>query len=161
CDAACAGADLVLAPTTVFGVAYSVAEKRGLPLLPAHCLPMAPTRELPSCLMPEPPAWLPCRGLVNFLSHFLVRGYLWQLLRPAVNRARREVLDLPPLPVSGPPLRLFRSVPTLHGYSPLVVPRPADLGDNHALTGYWFLDTPAHWRPPARLLDFLSAGPPP
>jgi sterol 3beta-glucosyltransferase len=29
------------------------------------------------------------------------------------------------------------------------------------VTGYWFLDPPAGWRPPADLLHFLQAGPPP
>ena len=29
------------------------------------------------------------------------------------------------------------------------------------ITGYWFLDTPEVWEPPAALLDFLESGPPP
>jgi UDP:flavonoid glycosyltransferase YjiC (YdhE family) len=29
------------------------------------------------------------------------------------------------------------------------------------VTGYWFLDPPALWKPPAALVDFLQAGPPP
>ncbi|MGD2152466.1 MAG: hypothetical protein PVG79_04310, partial [Gemmatimonadales bacterium] len=33
--------------------------------------------------------------------------------------------------------------------------------DWHHLTGYWFLDRPDDWRPPARVTEFLEAGPPP
>lgn len=161
CDQACADADLILAAPTAFGVAYSVAEKRRLPLVPSYYIPMTPTRALPSCLGPEPPAWLPGRGLFNLLSHFFVGGYLWNLLRPASNRARAEVLGLPPLPPWGPPLRFFRDFPTLHGYSPLVVPRPADVGVHHVVTGYWFLNTAPGWQPPPKLLDFLASGAPP
>jgi UDP:flavonoid glycosyltransferase YjiC (YdhE family) len=29
------------------------------------------------------------------------------------------------------------------------------------MTGYWFLDRPQGWQPPAALVDFLQAGPPP
>ncbi len=160
CEAA-HGADLVIGSPTTIGIAYSVAEKHGVSLMPAYYLPMAPSRSLPSCFAPEPPGWLPGRGLFNFLSHFVLSGYLWQLLRPSYNRARQDVLGLPPLPLWGPPLRVFRNIPALHGYSPLVVPRPAEWGANHAVTGFWFLDTAAHWRAPARLLDFLASGPPP
>ena len=49
----------------------------------------------------------------------------------------------------------------MHGYSALVVPQPRDWGDACAITGYWFLNHPPHWRPPAALVDFLAAGPAP
>jgi UDP:flavonoid glycosyltransferase YjiC (YdhE family) len=81
--------------------------------------------------------------------------------RPWVNAARRDVLGLPPLP-----LREFygildaRRSPLLYGYSPAVVP-PTDLGHWVHVTGYWFLDRPADWEPPAALTEFLAAGPPP
>ena len=161
CDEVCADADLVIATPTAFGVAYSVAEKRRLPLLPAFYLPMAPCRGQACPLGPDAPAWLPARGLFNLVSHFVINGYLWNLLRPAFNRARQEVLGLPPLPLWGPPLRVFRSAPTLYGYSPLVVPRSPDIAANHAITGFWFLNTAPGWQPPPRLLDFLASGPPP
>ncbi len=47
------------------------------------------------------------------------------------------------------------------GYSPLVLPPPADWPEWVHVTGYWFLDAPHSWQPPAALLDFLEAGPPP
>lgn len=49
----------------------------------------------------------------------------------------------------------------LYGYSPQVLPRPADWGEHIHVTGYWFLDPPIDWRPSPDLVEFLQAGPPP
>jgi sterol 3beta-glucosyltransferase len=51
--------------------------------------------------------------------------------------------------------------PILDAFSEVVVPREACWGAWVHVTGYWFLDTPADWSPPQRLLQFLEAGPPP
>ncbi len=45
------------------------------------------------------------------------------------------------------------------GYSPSVVPIPADWPASNYVTGYWFVDEPEGWQPPAALVDFLRAGP--
>ena len=49
----------------------------------------------------------------------------------------------------------------LYGFSPSVVPMPADWGPANHITGYWFLDPAEDWTPPAALLKFLQAGPAP
>jgi UDP:flavonoid glycosyltransferase YjiC (YdhE family) len=49
----------------------------------------------------------------------------------------------------------------LYCYSPAVVPKPPDWGEHAHVTGYWFLDHPPDWQPPADLVDFLESGPPP
>ncbi|WP_320779926.1 glycosyltransferase [Streptomyces sp. CRN 30] len=51
--------------------------------------------------------------------------------------------------------------PVLHGFSPLVVPRPEDWPSWVEVTGYWWPARPDGWHPPAELVDFLQAGPPP
>ncbi|MFF0473873.1 glycosyltransferase [Streptomyces sp. NPDC004284] len=51
--------------------------------------------------------------------------------------------------------------PAFHGFSPLVVPRPADWPPGVEVTGYWWPARPHAWQPPAALVDFLQAGPPP
>ncbi|MFJ5588946.1 glycosyltransferase [Streptomyces noursei] len=51
--------------------------------------------------------------------------------------------------------------PVFHGFSPLVVPRPADWPSQVEVAGYWWPARPHGWRPPAELVDFLQAGPPP
>jgi UDP:flavonoid glycosyltransferase YjiC (YdhE family) len=159
--AACRDADfVVLAPTTLL-VGLSAAQKWNLPYCITSFQPTAPSRHLANCLFPELPAWLPGRGTYNYLTHLVAGGCLWASLRPLINQARRDVLDLPPFPALGPPVALFETTPTLAGYSPRVIPRPPDWGDNQHVTGYWFLDTDPDWRPPAGLADFLASDPPP
>ena len=48
-----------------------------------------------------------------------------------------------------------------HGFSPAVVPRPADWPATAHVTGYWWPNRPPGWQPPDQLVDFLQAGPPP
>jgi sterol 3beta-glucosyltransferase len=84
----------------------------------------------------------------------------WRMLGPPINTARRQVLDLPPLSI---PTAQARTQAMLHlyGFSPLLVPRPADWPAQYHVTGYWFLDPPAAWQPPPAVAAFLAAGPPP
>jgi UDP:flavonoid glycosyltransferase YjiC (YdhE family) len=160
CHQACQDADLVVVCTTGFFLAYAAAEKLRLPTFAASYLPMSATRFLPNCLAPEAPAWLPWSGLYNLLSHFVIGEFFWQTLRESVNRARREVLGLPPLPFLGPPPRLLRERPAVYGCSRAVVPRPPDWTEQQQVTGYWFLDEPDA-RLPEKVTAFLEAGPPP
>ena len=51
--------------------------------------------------------------------------------------------------------------PVFYGFSPAVVPRPADWPEGCQVTGYWWPRRPAGWRPPAELEEFLASGPPP
>ncbi|GAA1235417.1 glycosyltransferase [Kitasatospora nipponensis] len=51
--------------------------------------------------------------------------------------------------------------PVFHGFSPLVVPRPEDWPSWVEVVGYWWPVRPQGWQPPAELVDFLQAGPPP
>ena len=41
------------------------------------------------------------------------------------------------------------------------MPRPADWPAHLQVTGYWWPSEPDNWSPPAQLVDFLQAGPPP
>jgi UDP:flavonoid glycosyltransferase YjiC (YdhE family) len=155
------GADLVVLTPTALLLGLSAAEKWGLPVCIAALQPTAPSRFLANCLFPDLPAWVPGRRLYNSLSHLLAGGCLWAFLRPLINKARGEVLGLPPLPLQGPPLAFFKGTPTLAGYSARVIPRPPDWGATHHVTGYWFLDGADDWQPPSALRAFLEAGPPP
>ncbi|MGB8407886.1 MAG: glycosyltransferase, partial [Mycobacterium sp.] len=51
--------------------------------------------------------------------------------------------------------------PVLHGYSPLVAPRPPDWRPGLDVTGYWWPASTGTWEPPADLTAFLAAGPAP
>ena len=86
---------------------------------------------------------------------------VWQLLRHDDTELRRQ-LGLRPLPLRGPGQRQGRTaMPVFYSYSPAVLPRPVDWPARMHVTGYWFLDPPPGWQPPADLMQFLSDGPPP
>jgi sterol 3beta-glucosyltransferase len=114
---------------------------------------MTPTRAFPSPMLPFADL-----GPLNRLSHGLFLRYANGLFRKPINRWRKEVLGLPGTrhddQVRGEP------VPRLYGFSPAVVPKPADWDGNSEVTGYWFLDDEG-WMPPPSLQRFLEAGPPP
>jgi sterol 3beta-glucosyltransferase len=99
-------------------------------------------------------------GPLNLASHIATEQLFWQPLRREVNRWRTKELGLDPQPLSGPFRELrARREPQLCGFSPTLVPPPADWPAEVTVTGAWFL----HQEPvaDADLEDFLAAGPPP
>lgn len=87
---------------------------------------------------------------------------LWNGVRPTTNRARQELLGLPPLSMGDPFRALDRQgAPTFDAYSPVVAPAPTSSFRCIHVTGYWFLDDAPAWNPPADLVDFLEEGQPP
>jgi UDP:flavonoid glycosyltransferase YjiC (YdhE family) len=155
---ACRDADAIVISTLGFP-GYHVAEKTKVPCFSAPLQPLTRTRAFPSLSMPVIPA---LGGGYNWATHFVTEQLFWQFFREPVNRWRRESLGLPPTPFKGPFDRLYEErLPFIYGYSPTVIPKPADWPDCHHVTGYWFLNAPPDWQPPAALLDFLQSGPPP
>ena len=156
------GADVLLNSALSFA-GWHVAEKLNIPAIAAYLQPMTPTRAFHGVSSPLPSAWLPFRGLYNLLSTKFTNQFFFTMIRPLTNECRREILSLPPLSTtyywgidtaSAP-------VPILYGYSPSVIPKPADWGDYQQVTGYWFLDEAQSYRPPPKLTAFLESGPPP
>jgi sterol 3beta-glucosyltransferase len=157
--AACRDVDAVFYSVLGMFLAFSVAEKLGLPAYPAFVQPLPPTRAFPNIMMPVVPG---LNGWYNRLSHDLAAVVVWQLLRPVINRARREQLDLAPVSRRAPFFSLITRAPgVLLGFSEAVVPRPPDWSGHVHVTGYWFLPAPPDWSPPPALEEFLAAGPPP
>lgn len=157
---ACQDADLIIAGPGGLFVGAALAEKLDIPFIQAFYFPFTPTREFPNALAPLPPLRLP--GIINRLSHHLAQQMLWQNYRAADNKARRDILQIPPAPFWGPFAKLRQQKqPVLYGYSPQVLPPPTDWEDFIHVTGYWFLPSPPQWTPPADLVRFLEAGPPP
>ena len=153
--AASTGAELVIYHPKALG-GYSIAEKLGIPGVLALPLPLySPTAAFPSPIIPV----ASLGPILNRLSHSAIVKLTSASVRGVVNRWRKEALGLPP---ARDELRLHgRPVLRLYGYSPAVLPTPADWGSFSMATGYWFLDRPRSWEPPASLRAFLSAGLPP
>ncbi|NRQ40148.1 glycosyltransferase family 1 protein [Nonomuraea sp. NN258] len=151
-DAACADADLVLAPALgAFG--RHLHDKYGIPYLIMQFQPSEPTGEFPNPLVPFRTlgAW------GNRASYAVVERLAWTVLARTVDRLRSSVLGLGPL--RGSPFEADRraGVRVLCGVSPLVVPRPHDWPEYVHLTGYWRLERPDRELDPD-LRSFLVAG---
>jgi len=161
CARACAGAERLVVSTLGAFPGYSIADALGVPCIVAHMHPYSPTATMPYPFLPPLPAGLAGRRLYNRLSWSLGEGAFWQLLLGPINHARRHTLGLAPIPRWGMRRHLAERGPTLAAYSPILAPRPADWGPEIHLTGDWPLGAPPGWRPPADLVRFLAAGPPP
>ncbi|MER5349900.1 glycosyltransferase [Kitasatospora sp. NPDC002551] len=146
------GADLLLTSSTTAELGQVVAEAAGIPNIALNLQPLTPTREF----APAVTGTRSLGGPGNLLAGHAVQAAVDRLFAPAVRGLRRQ-LGLPQRSVAH--ARRHRTV--LHGFSPRVVPRPADWHPSHQVTGYWWPATDPGWQPPHRLLDFLAAGPPP
>ena len=157
-ERACADADFVI--WGFWGVpGYDVAQKMGIPSVAGLLQPWVRTHAFPTVGMPKQ---VNLGRWGNFQTHRLAEQSLWQIFRPQWNKWREKSLGLPRHSVRGPYWDMVkRRYPIMYGFSPQVVPRPADWGAHVAITGYWFLDSDPGWQPPADLARFLESGPPP
>ncbi len=155
-------ADAILYSSLAYFAAYDVARKCGALPLAAYLQPVTPTHYFPMPSSPPLPRWLRfVRGPLNRLSFTVGEWLFWLVVRPAVNQMRREMLDLPPLPLRPPYVGAQTAArPVLYGYSPAVLPPPPDWPPHCHVTGYWLLGA-EDWTPPEALSRFLEAGPPP
>jgi sterol 3beta-glucosyltransferase len=149
-------ADLVLLSSMTAPVGRVVAGYHGLDSMGAYLQPDVPTAEFPPCTT----AWRP-PGRANRLRGRLANGVL-DVLYGAAFREVHDRLGLPRR--GGRRLRAERERggwPIWHGFSPAVVPRPADWRWGLEVAGYWWPHECPGWQPPAPVSDFLAAGPPP
>jgi len=153
--AAAAGTDILL---TAFGPAplgRLVADGLGIPSVGVYLAPGVPTREFP------PPGW-PATGQLppaeNIAAGREVLARTGALYADVLRRLRTRLgLPAATAQATSPP----DDWPICHGFSPAVVPRPADWPATVHVTGYWWPARPPGWRPPDPLVDFLESGPPP
>lgn len=135
---------------------YHIADKLGIPGFLAMALPVySPTRTFANPIV----GGGNYGGWLNTLSYTLFLKASLLPYRRLINQWRQEKLGLPPFQ-NEQTLR-DRPVPKLYAYSPHVVPVPADWDASSKVTGYWFLDAPTDWQPPAELVRFLASGAPP
>lgn len=159
CWEACSDAEVIIVSVLPYLFGYSIAKKLNVPLVRAFYFPTSPTRTYPADFVPSS---IRLNERLNLASYQLQRHLLWQVARPWVSKACREVLGLGSLPFGEPFGELDRQKQLLlYCYSAAVAPPPPDWGDWIDVTGYWFLDRSEDWTPPADLTAFLDAGPPP
>ncbi|MFF0559421.1 glycosyltransferase [Streptomyces sp. NPDC004266] len=152
-EAVAGGADLLLTPSGPAPLARTAGEAFGVPVVGTYLVPAFATREFP---LPHARSTDDLGPEGNLAAGRDVLKRADGAFAGAVTRLR-DRLGLPAGTSSAPgDIR-----PVFHGYSPLVVPRPADWPSGVDVTGYWWSARPDHWHPPADLVDFLQAGPPP
>ena len=152
----CQEADAIISSMIPYG-AYDAAEKRKIPFVQTVLAPYYPTSAFAAPGISLPFNW----GVANKFTYGVIDQSFWQFFRPIQNRWRKEHLGLPRFPVTGPHREIRRKVPTVMGYSSIVMPTPADWPASNHVTGYWFLDEAENWQPSAELVAFLEAKPTP
>jgi UDP:flavonoid glycosyltransferase YjiC (YdhE family) len=163
CLEACRGADIVLGSMLGYWMAYNAAEKLNLPLHAAYLQPAHPTGLYPNAMFMPLPERVKNRDRYNRFSYEAFNRVLWLLAASMYNDARKSVLGLPPLKYQD----LFGDLThphgpqVLYGYSSHVLPEDPDWPQRISVTGFWYLDPPPTWQPPARLVHFLEEGAPP
>ncbi|MGW7621188.1 glycosyltransferase [Streptomyces antimycoticus] len=152
--AAADGADLVLTAFGPAALSRTAGEAYGIPVIGTYLAPACATREFPLAGAPGGDDLGPDGNLAAGLRVLADAG----ALQAGAVAGLRTRLGLPTAASqqTGADIR-----PVFHGFSPLVVPRPADWPPQVEVAGYWWPARPRDWRPPAELVDFLRAGPPP
>ncbi|MBB5101171.1 UDP:flavonoid glycosyltransferase YjiC (YdhE family) [Streptomyces spectabilis] len=148
--------DVLVLSGVVAPLGCTVAEGLKLPSVGVNLQPMHATRAFA-----PPLATVRSLGPVgNRLAGHAVTALIEQIFTRAAPEARRR-LRLPPLGVGAARrARERQGWPVLYGFSPQVVPRPADWRPGLDVVGYWWPHD-VQDRLPAELEDFLAAGPAP
>lgn len=131
------------------------ARRAGRPLVAATMFPQLPTASADATLYPVRPGWSTANRMAGRLQ-LAFTHYLFG--RPAAAVQRR--LRLAPTGRRGY-LDAIRSTPTLIGVSPVLLPPPPDWPAHVRVTGAWRTEVPTGFEPDGRLVEFLTAGPPP
>ncbi|WP_027332118.1 glycosyltransferase [Mycolicibacterium tusciae] len=150
-------ADALLLPPLAELAGHPLAEAKGIPSIGVRMQPISATAAYPPTVLG---AWS-AGSLGNRAASDAGAWVIDRVYRRVVAGFRRD-LGLPE--TSTRALRQARTQaqwPVLHGYSPHVLPRPADWRPGLEVVGYWWPASVAEWEPPSVLTDFLAAGPAP
>jgi UDP:flavonoid glycosyltransferase YjiC (YdhE family) len=159
CWEASSDAEVIVASLLPYLFGFAISRKLNVPLVRAFYYPVSPTRSYPAAFVPS---WLGTSERMNLATYEWQRHLLWQVARPWIASACRDILGLSSLPRLEPFGELDRQQQLLlYAYSAAVAPPPPDWGPWINVTGYWFLERQADWTPPPALVEFLNDGPPP
>ncbi|MQY40730.1 O-mycaminosyltylonolide 6-deoxyallosyltransferase [Streptomyces sp. RB17] len=153
-EAVADGTDLVLTAFGPASLSQTAGEAFAVPVIGTYLAPAFATREFPLPGVPGADDLGPDGNLAAGRALLARAGTLQE---GGLTRLRTRLR----LPAAVGPVQTGKIRPVFHGFSPRVVPRPADWPPDVEVTGYWWPACPRDWRPPAELIDFLQAGPPP
>ncbi|EJP69585.1 Glycosyl transferase, family 28 [Beauveria bassiana ARSEF 2860] len=153
-------ADAIIANPPSFAHIH-IAEKMGIPLHMMFTMPWTPTRSFQHPLANIQSSNLD-DTLTNNLTYTLVEIMTWQGLGDVINRFREKALELPELsPLWAPGLLTRLRISYTYCWSPALIPKPNDWGNNIDVSGFYFLDLASSYTPDPELDAFLNAGSPP
>ncbi|KAI8962389.1 glycosyltransferase family 1 protein [Daldinia sp. FL1419] len=150
-------ADAIIANPPSFAHIHC-AEALGIPLHLMFTFPYTPTQAFPHPLATIKKSNVD-PGYTNFISYPLVEMMVWQGLGDLVNDFRVKTLGLDPVSTLWAPGATYRlHVPFTYLWSPGLVPKPDDWGEEIDVSGFVFLDLASSFKPPKDLLKFLKKG---
>ncbi|KAI8627340.1 glycosyltransferase family 1 protein [Xylariaceae sp. FL1651] len=150
-------ADAIIANPPSFAHIHC-AEALGVPLHLMFTFPYTPTQAFPHPLANVKKSNVD-PGYTNFISYPLVEMMVWQGLGDLVNDFRVKTLRLDPIHTLWAPGSTYRlHVPFTYLWSPGLIPKPDDWGQEIDISGFVFLDLASSFEPPQSLVDFLNAG---
>jgi UDP:flavonoid glycosyltransferase YjiC (YdhE family) len=153
--AAAPGADVILTSATAAPWSPHIAEALGVPSMGVYVEAAYATRD-----------FFPFVGRsigrpLNLAAGRAIFAVVDALVAPTVKELRAD-LGLPPLRPGRLRRRQAAEVwPVCCGFSPALLPRPADWPRGMELVGFWWPEPPAHWEPSETLIDFIAGGPAP
>jgi len=128
-----------------------IAEALNIPYFRAFTMPWSKTAQYPHPFI-SPPVENSAR--FNTASYILFDNVFWLGTSGQINRWRKKYLGLDATDMGH---MAQAKIPFLYNFSPSVVPKPMDWGDQITVTGYWFLDNPdLGWTPAPSLLEFIA-----
>jgi UDP:flavonoid glycosyltransferase YjiC (YdhE family) len=141
--ALCQKADLVIVPAAV-AAGKNEAELLQLPYISVTLMPWAiPWQD-------------PGRPIIKRILYGAIDSLVHLITTRPLNRIRKKI-GLPPVGDEGFTSPLLNLIPI----SPAVYPPNPLWESRHRTVGYWFVDEPLGWVPPAELVAFLDSGDPP
>jgi sterol 3beta-glucosyltransferase len=143
----------VIMPSVLGGIAFLVAEGMRIPTLSAYVGPTEPTGDFPP----------PGLGFNQSLGRWGNRKLYGALAAIVRSSSKKTVAELREELGMGTETKGQRTAEgdIYYGYSPELVPPPADWRPGTHTVGFWWPPKLSGWEPPARLVDFLAAGEPP
>jgi sterol 3beta-glucosyltransferase len=160
--AATADADVLLLQRALGLHGFLMARAMGIPSM---MLELFPTVQVSTGDFPPVGLNLPDLGRVGNRALYRLAISSAKAAEPFVLGWLREFERKIGLPPAGPGVltQVMRAEewPIHHGFSPSLVPRPAEWRPGVEVDGYWWLDRLTDWQPPGELVDFVAAGPPP
>ncbi|KAL6915286.1 hypothetical protein FSST1_006781 [Fusarium sambucinum] len=134
------------------------AEALGIPLHIMFTFPYTPTQAFPHPFTHISNA-VPADGYMNFISYPFVETVVWQGLGDLVNELRVNKLQLNPVSTLwaiGATHRMH--VPYTYLWSPGLIAKPKDWGNEIEVAGFAFHERPLTFQPSDELVSFLASG---